>query len=65
MIAKDEGHSSHKDLWVLLNICARRRRDENDENKKHKVSIVQAHSQGSFLLMNPSIPTSCLALVVL
>ena len=24
----------------------------------NKVSIVQAHSQGSFLLMNPSIPTS-------
>ena len=24
----------------------------------NKVSIVQAHSQGSFLLVNPSIPTS-------
>ena len=31
----------------------------------NKVSIVQAHSQGSFLLVNPSIPTSSLALVVL
>ena len=26
--------------------------------KSDKVSIVQAHSQGSFLLVNPSIPTS-------
>ena len=26
--------------------------------KSDKVSIVRAHSQGSFLLMNPSIPTS-------
>ena len=33
--------------------------------KSDKVSIVQAHSQGSFLLVNPSIPTSSLALVVL
>ena len=65
MIAKDEGHSSHKDLWVLLNMCAQRGRDENDANKKHKVSIVQPHSKGYFLLVNPAIPTSCLALVVL
>ena len=25
--------------------------------KSNKVSIVRAHSQGSFLLVNPSIPT--------
>ena len=32
--------------------------------KSNKVSIVRAHSQGSFLLVNPSIPTSSLAVVV-
>ena len=33
--------------------------------KSHKISIVEAHSQGFFLLMNPFIPTSCPALVEL
>ena len=33
--------------------------------KSDKVSVVQAHSQGFFLLVNPSIPTSCHALVEL
>ena len=31
----------------------------------NKVSIVQAHSQGSFLLVNPSIPTSYSHMTVL
>ena len=33
--------------------------------KSDKVSFVQAHSQVFFLLVNPSIPTSCPALVEL
>ena len=33
--------------------------------KSDKVSIVQAHSQGFFLLVSPSIPMSCPALVEL
>ena len=33
--------------------------------KSNKQSIVQAHSEGFFLLVNSSIPTSCLALVEL
>ena len=45
--------------YLILNTCARRRRrDEHDVKiKSNKVSIVWAHSQGSFPLMNPSIPT--------
>ena len=37
------------------------RRDEHVHDvkiKSNKVSFVRAHSQGSFLLVNPSIPTS-------
>ena len=51
---------------ILLNTCARRRRrDKHDVKiKSNKVSMVQAHSQGSFLLMNPSIFQPCLTLVV-
>ena len=47
-------------MGILLNTCARRRRDESNvmKIKSDKVSIVQTHSQGSFLLVNPSIPTS-------
>ena len=40
-------------------------RDEHDVKiKSNKQSTVWAHSQGSFLLMNPSIFQPCLALVV-
>ena len=40
-------------------------RDEHDVKiKSNKQSTVSAHSQGSFLLMNPSIFQPCLALVV-
>ena len=33
--------------------------------KSDKISIVQAHSQGFFLLVSPSIPASCPAIVEL
>ena len=51
--------------YLIKHMC----KEEEEMNlmkiKSNKVFIVQPHSQGSFLLVNPSIPTSSLALVVL
>ena len=43
-------------VGILFNICKEERMNIM-KIKSNKVSIVRAHSQGSFLLVNPSILT--------
>ena len=51
-------HSFHRviSVGILFNMCKEERMNIM-KIKSNKVSIVRAHSQGSFLLVNPSIPT--------
>ena len=68
MITKDGSHSFHRDLWVsyLTHVQGGLGGEiKMMKIKSNKVSIVRAHSQGSFLLVNPPIPISSLTLVVL